>query len=216
MTFRALSADSPDTLTTVARFLALLELFREGAVSFDQVTPLGELTVRWTGAEDGEVEITDEFDGAPPEPTTSTGAESGPHDDDRAHRRGASTTAATSRRADLAEDDRRATDGPQAAEPRRPRTTPETLEVPLAELRPALEAVLMVADQPLDHLTLAPAVGLPAQRGAAALAELAEEYAEQGRGFDLRNVAGGWRFYTREEFAPRRRAVRASTASRPG
>ena len=71
MTFRALSGDSPDTLTTVARFLALLELFREGAVSFDQVTPLGELTVRWTGADDTEVEITDEFDGAPAEPTPS-------------------------------------------------------------------------------------------------------------------------------------------------
>ena len=67
MTFRALSGDAPDTLTTVARFLALLELFREGAVSFDQVTPLGELTVRWTGGEDDEVEITDEFDGAPVE-----------------------------------------------------------------------------------------------------------------------------------------------------
>ena len=66
MTFRALCGDSPDRLTTVARFLSLLELFREGAVSFDQVTPLGELTVRWTGAEDGDVEIHDEFDGAPP------------------------------------------------------------------------------------------------------------------------------------------------------
>jgi segregation and condensation protein A len=63
MTFRALSGDSPDTLTTVARFLALLELFREGVVSFDQVVPMGELTVRWTGATDGDVEITDEFDG---------------------------------------------------------------------------------------------------------------------------------------------------------
>jgi segregation and condensation protein A len=63
MTFRALSGDSPDMLTTVARFLALLELFREGAVSFDQVTPLGELTVRWTGSHDGDVTITDEFDG---------------------------------------------------------------------------------------------------------------------------------------------------------
>ncbi|HYO38578.1 MAG TPA: ScpA family protein [Nocardioidaceae bacterium] len=62
MTFRALSGDSPDTLTTVARFLALLELFREGAVFFDQVTPLGELTVRWTG-EDADVQINDEFDG---------------------------------------------------------------------------------------------------------------------------------------------------------
>ncbi len=63
MTFRALAGDSPDMLTRVARFLALLELFREGAVGFDQVTPLGELTIRWTGADDGEIEITDEFDG---------------------------------------------------------------------------------------------------------------------------------------------------------
>ena len=69
MTFRALCGDSPDRLTTVARFLSLLELFREGAVAFDQVTPLGELTVRWTGDEDADVDdlITDEFDGAPPE-----------------------------------------------------------------------------------------------------------------------------------------------------
>lgn len=67
MTFRALCGDSPDKLTTVARFLSLLELFREGAVGFDQVTPLGELTIRWTGAEDGEVDIHDEFDGAEPD-----------------------------------------------------------------------------------------------------------------------------------------------------
>jgi segregation and condensation protein A len=77
MTFRALCGDSPDTLTTVARFLALLELFREGAVGFDQVTPLGELTVRWTGdpgddlgADDFEI---DEFEGAP-EPVAPLGA----------------------------------------------------------------------------------------------------------------------------------------------
>ena len=62
-TFRALASDSPDTLTTVARFLSLLELFREGAVSFEQVSPLGELHVRWTGSDEGDVEITDEFDG---------------------------------------------------------------------------------------------------------------------------------------------------------
>ena len=74
MTFRALCGDSPDTLTTVARFLSLLELFREGAVAFDQVTPLGELTVRWTGDEAVDVEdlITDEFDGAPLPPEEST------------------------------------------------------------------------------------------------------------------------------------------------
>ena len=67
MTFRALAADAPDTMTRVARFLALLELFREGVVSFDQITPLGELSIRWTGQDDTEVEIHDEFDGAPPE-----------------------------------------------------------------------------------------------------------------------------------------------------
>jgi segregation and condensation protein A len=67
MTFRSLAADAPDTMTRVARFLALLELFREGVVSFDQMTPLGELSIRWTGDDETEIEIDDEFDGAPPE-----------------------------------------------------------------------------------------------------------------------------------------------------
>jgi segregation and condensation protein A len=62
LTFRALTGDSPNMVTTVARFLALLELFREGAVAFEQLTALGELTVRWTGTEDGELDISDEFD----------------------------------------------------------------------------------------------------------------------------------------------------------
>lgn len=79
---------------------------------------------------------------------------------------------------------------------------PETLAVPLAELRPALEAVLMVADQPLDQVTLATAVGYPVAEVVAALEDLAQGYSDQGRGFDLRNVAGGWRYYTRDEYAP--------------
>ena len=80
MTFRALCGDSPDTLTTVARFLSLLELFREGAVGFDQVTPLGELTIRWTGDDDVDAEdlVTDEFDGVPPDPGPEPGAEPAP------------------------------------------------------------------------------------------------------------------------------------------
>ena len=65
ITFRALTGDSPDKVTTVCRFLALLELFGQGAVAFEQLTPLGELTVRWTGADEGELEISDEFDLAP-------------------------------------------------------------------------------------------------------------------------------------------------------
>ena len=78
----------------------------------------------------------------------------------------------------------------------------ETLAIPLADLRPALEAVLMVADQPLDQVSLATAVGYPVAEVAEALSALASEYDASGRGFELRNVAGGWRFYTREEFAP--------------
>jgi segregation and condensation protein A len=74
MTFRALAADAPDTMTRVARFLALLELFREGVVSFDQMTPLGELSIRWTGSDDAEIDIHDEFDGTPP------AADAGPDD----------------------------------------------------------------------------------------------------------------------------------------
>jgi segregation and condensation protein A len=49
VTFRALSGDCAHTLEVVARFLALLELYRQQLVTFDQVTPLGELHVRWTG-----------------------------------------------------------------------------------------------------------------------------------------------------------------------
>lgn len=63
-TFRALTSDSPDTLTTVARFLALLELFREGVVQFEQAAALAELSVRWTGTDEGEVEVADEYDEA--------------------------------------------------------------------------------------------------------------------------------------------------------
>jgi len=79
---------------------------------------------------------------------------------------------------------------------------PHELELEMLELRPALEAVLMVADQPLDHLTLAQAVGHPPPDVEKALAELAQEYTDQERGFELRNVGGGWRYYTREAFAP--------------
>lgn len=59
--FRSLTAGA-DRMTVVARFLALLELFRQAAVSFEQLSPLGELTVRWTGQADEELTISDEFD----------------------------------------------------------------------------------------------------------------------------------------------------------
>ena len=62
LSFRALIADAPDKLTIVARFLALLELFRSASVQFEQVMALGELVVRWTGSTTGDVEVSDEFD----------------------------------------------------------------------------------------------------------------------------------------------------------
>jgi segregation and condensation protein A len=60
--FRTLVADAESTLVIVARFLALLELFRESAVTFDQAEALGELMVRWTGQDDGEIGVSAEFD----------------------------------------------------------------------------------------------------------------------------------------------------------
>lgn len=60
--FRSLVADADSTLVIVARFLALLELFRESAIAFDQTESLGALTVRWTGRDEGEIGVSDEFD----------------------------------------------------------------------------------------------------------------------------------------------------------
>ena len=67
VSFRGLVADADSTLVVVARFLALLELFRDAAVAFEQAEALGELTVRWTGPEEGDIEVDDEFDEPPPE-----------------------------------------------------------------------------------------------------------------------------------------------------
>ena len=62
LSFRNLISDADSTLVVVARFLALLDLYRQGVLRFDQVVALGELHISWTGSLEGEVEITDEFD----------------------------------------------------------------------------------------------------------------------------------------------------------
>jgi segregation and condensation protein A len=62
MSFRSLCQDAESTLVVVARFLALLDLYRQGNLRFNQVIALGELQISWTGSDEGEVEITDEFD----------------------------------------------------------------------------------------------------------------------------------------------------------
>ncbi|NLI19840.1 MAG: segregation/condensation protein A [Actinomycetales bacterium] len=80
--FRRLVADAASTAVIVARFLALLELFREGAVAFEQAQPLGELEVRWTGG-DAEFRVGDDYDddavAGPPDAGT---ADSGPRDEE--------------------------------------------------------------------------------------------------------------------------------------
>jgi segregation and condensation protein A len=60
--FQTLVADAEGTLVIVARFLALLELFHESVINFDQPEALGELRVQWIGQDDGEIGVSDEFD----------------------------------------------------------------------------------------------------------------------------------------------------------
>jgi segregation and condensation protein A len=62
LSFRNLISDADSTLVVVARFLALLDLYRQGVLRFDQVIALGELQISWTGSDSGEIEATDEFD----------------------------------------------------------------------------------------------------------------------------------------------------------
>ena len=84
-TFRALCADCQSTLEVVARFLALLELYREGLVEFDQMTALGELTVRWIGDDAAGLEIAiDEYSGAEVKPADTDPADTDLSDTDPA------------------------------------------------------------------------------------------------------------------------------------
>jgi segregation and condensation protein B len=70
------------------------------------------------------------------------------------------------------------------------------------DLKPALEAVLMVVDEPATEDHLAKVLDRPRRLVGRALRELSDDYTREGRGFDLRLVAGGWRFYTRPAYAP--------------
>lgn len=68
-------------------------------------------------------------------------------------------------------------------------------------LSAALEAVLLVTDEPVPAVTLAQVVERPTEEVEAALSALAQDYADAGRGFELRRIAGGWRLYTRADCA---------------
>ena len=81
----------------------------------------------------------------------------------------------------------------------------------------ALEALLLLAAEPVTEFELAQAVGVPESVVAETLTELVAFYAETGRGFELREVGGGWRYYTREEYADliTRYVLRGSSPSCP-
>jgi segregation and condensation protein B len=70
------------------------------------------------------------------------------------------------------------------------------------ETRAAVEAILLVVDEPVAEVTLAQVLERPREEIARLLSALAEEYTDQHRGYELRQVAGGWRLYTRPELAP--------------
>jgi segregation and condensation protein A len=74
LSFRALTADAADRLVEVARFLALLDLYREQAVAFEQLAPLAELNIRWLGGEVGD-RIGADFDQEPDQNATEVAAD---------------------------------------------------------------------------------------------------------------------------------------------
>ncbi|NBY15918.1 MAG: SMC-Scp complex subunit ScpB, partial [Actinobacteria bacterium] len=74
-------------------------------------------------------------------------------------------------------------------------------ELGAPDLRSALEALLLVADEPMTTATLATLTRTPEDQILDTLRDLSAEYTEQGRGFDLKEIAGGWRFWTRADCA---------------
>ncbi|WP_327039973.1 SMC-Scp complex subunit ScpB [Micromonospora ureilytica] len=90
----------------------------------------------------------------------------------------------------------------QLAGRRRATAAPEPApELSDAELRGALEAILLVVDEPVSELVLAQVLEQPAERVGPMLDEIAAGYTAAGHGFELRRAAGGWRLYTRPEYA---------------
>ncbi len=69
-------------------------------------------------------------------------------------------------------------------------------------VRSAIEAVLMVVDEPVSEVTIAAALELPVEDVLAQLAALEEDYAQARRGFTVRSLGGGWRMYSRPDYAP--------------
>jgi segregation and condensation protein B len=104
---------------------------------------------------------------------------------------------------DFTDDDRTtglpgAPPAPEAADPEA--ADPEAPDGP--GLRASLEAIMLVADEPVPEVLIAQVLERPRREVADGLRALAREYTDDGRGFELREIAGGWRFYTRQDCAP--------------
>ena len=220
-TFGELVAGCTATLEVVARFLGLLNLYREAAVAFDQPEPLGDADravdpgtgcraapipagtdrrdgVRVNGASSTAAIGTD---GGRPggvaehwTRSTSGGEQVAMTDDRRADRRAAGTDVAPRRVAGIRVG---AGTGRGTGAVRRRDMVPDH------DLAGALEAVLLVVDAPVTETALAAAVGpRPAAGPGRCCAELAARYTAASSGIELRELGGGWRFYTRDRFAP--------------
>ncbi|HVN13732.1 MAG TPA: SMC-Scp complex subunit ScpB [Kineosporiaceae bacterium] len=96
---------------------------------------------------------------------------------------------------------RPATNPPETTEPADEQLAFDVEALPRGA-RGAIEAVLMVIEEPVTEVALAAALGITLQRVELLLDEVAAEYERDGRGFELRQVAGGWRIYSRAEYAP--------------
>jgi segregation and condensation protein B len=90
---------------------------------------------------------------------------------------------------------------PEAVEPDAGQADPEQADAEPPSLRASLEAILLVADEPVPEMVIAQVVERPTGEVSEALRELAAAYTAEGRGFDLCEIAGGWRYYTRAECA---------------
>lgn len=71
-----------------------------------------------------------------------------------------------------------------------------------SEVKRALEAILMVVDEPISEVVLAQIIERPTEEIRSALIELADSYQNEERGFELKEIAGGWRFYSHPDLAP--------------
>jgi segregation and condensation protein B len=124
-----------------------------------------------------------------------------PQPDDPAEVPGEASAGAEAYEAPAAEEP----DAPEGASDESPEAlfdAPESEGAAEPPLRAGLEAILLVVDEPVPEVTLAQILERPRDEVATTLRELAAEYTAQARGFDLREIAGGWRFYTRDVCAP--------------